>query len=144
MARAPIYLDYNASTPIAAEVQAAMAPFLSQHYGNPSSGHWAGAPAAQAVARARAQLAGLLGCSPQEVVFTSGGTEANNTALKGVVAAAGSERPHLVTTTVEHPAIVEPCRYLERHGVDVTYVPVDSTGLVDPGDIAAAIRPQTV
>jgi cysteine desulfurase len=155
MTRAPIYLDYNASTPLAAEVQAAMAPFLAQHYGNPSSGHWAGAPAAQAVARARAQLAGLLGCSPHEVVFTSGGTEANNTALKGVVTAGGivaaaagdaggSERPHLVTTTVEHPAIVEPCRYLERHGVDVTYVPVDSTGLVDPGDIAAAIRPQTV
>jgi len=146
MTLAPIYLDHNASTPIAAEVQAAMAPFFSQHYGNPSSGHWAGAPAAQAVARARAQIAGLLGCSPQEVVFTSGGTEANNTALKGVVTAAGAgaERPHLVTTTVEHPAIIEPCRYLERHGVDVTYVPVDATGLVDPGDVAAAIRPQTV
>jgi len=144
MTRAPIYLDYNASTPIAAEVQTAMAPFLSRHYGNPSSSHWAGAPAAQAVAQARARLASLLGCSPGEVVFTSGGTEANNTALKGVVTAAGSERPHLVTTTVEHPAIVEPCHYLERRGVDVTYVPVDSTGLVDPGDIAAAIRPQTV
>jgi cysteine desulfurase len=144
MMHAPIYLDYNASTPIAAEVQAAMAPYLSGHYGNPSSSHWAGAPAAQAVARARAQLASLLGCSPAEVVFTSGGTEANNTALKGVVSAAGSTRPHLVTTTVEHPAVVEPCLYLERRGVDVTYVRVDSTGLVDPGDIAAAIRPQTV
>lgn len=144
MRHAPIYLDFNASTPIAPEVQAAMAPYLSRHYGNPSSSHWAGAPAAQAVARARAQLASSLGCSPTEVVFTNGGTEANNTALKGVVSAAGSGRPHLVTTTVEHPAIVEPCRYLERRGVDVTYVPVDSTGLADPGDIAAAIRPQTV
>ena len=78
-----IYLDYNASTPIAPSVQAAMKPFLAGHYGNPSSGHWAGAPAAQAVARARDQIADLLGCSPAEVVFTSGGTEANNTALMG-------------------------------------------------------------
>ncbi len=84
-----IYLDYNASTPIAPSVQAAMLPFLAEHYGNPSSGHWAGAPAAQAVAHAREQVAALLGCSPREVVFTSGGTEANNTALKGVVEAAG-------------------------------------------------------
>ena len=139
-----IYLDYNASTPIAPSVQAAMLPFLAAHYGNPSSGHWAGAPAAQAVAHAREQVAALLGCSPREVVFTSGGTEANNTALKGVVEAAGVERPHIVTTAVEHPAIVEPCRYLERHGVDVTFVGVDATGLVDPDDIAAALRPGTV
>jgi len=121
-----------------------MLPFLAEHHGNPSSAHWAGAPAAQAVADAREQLAALLGCSPHEVVFTSGGTEANNTALKGVVEAAGTERPHIVTTAVEHPAIVEPCRYLERHGVDVTVVGVDATGLVDPDDIAAAIRPETV
>ena len=139
-----IYLDYNASTPIAPSVQAAMTPFLAGHYGNPSSGHWAGAPAAQAVAHAREQVAALLGCSPREVVFTSGGTEANNTALKGVVEAAGVKRPHIVTTAVEHPAIVEPCRYLERHGVDVTFVGVDTTGRVDPDDIAAALRPETV
>ena len=121
-----------------------MLPFLAEHYGNPSSTHWAGVPAAEAVARARDQLATLLGCSPGEVVFTSGGSEANNTALKGVVEASGVERPHIVTTAIEHPAIVEPCRYLERHGVDVTFVGVDSTGLVDPRDIAAAIRPETV
>ena len=139
-----IYLDHNASTPIAPQVREAMLPFLAEHHGNPSSAHWAGAPAAQAVADAREQLAALLGCSPHEVVFTSGGTEANNTALKGVVEAAGAERPHIVTTAVEHPAIVEPCRYLERHGVDVTVVGVDATGLVDPDDIAAAIRPETV
>ena len=139
-----IYLDHNASTPIAPQVREAMLPYLSEHYGNPSSGHWAGAPAAAAVARAREQLAGLLGCAADEVVFTSGGTEADNAALKGAVEAAGVERPHIVTTAVEHPAIVEPCRYLERHGIDVTFVGVDGTGLVDPDDIAAAIRPGTV
>ena len=139
-----IYLDNNASTPIAPAVRAAMLPSLEEHFGNPSSAHWAGAPAAEAVARARGQVAALLGCSPAEVVFTSGGTEANNTALKGVVDAAGRERPHVVTSAIEHPAILEPCHYLERRGVDVTYVPVDGAGLVDPGDVAAAIRPETV
>lgn len=139
-----IYLDYNASTPIAPEVREAMLPFLSEHYGNPSSAHWAGAPAAEAVAHARDQLAALLGASPDEVVFTSGGTEANNTALKGVAEASGVERPHIVTTAVEHPAVLEPCRYLERHGASVTYLPVDGTGLVDPDDVARAIRPETV
>jgi cysteine desulfurase len=141
---AHIYLDYNASTPIAPRVREAMQPYLAEHYGNPSSGHWAGAPAAEAVARAREQLAALLGCSPAEVVFTSGGTEANNTALKGVVEASGKARPHLIVSAVEHPAIVEPCRHLERHGADVTYLPVDGTGLVDPDDVARAIRPETV
>jgi cysteine desulfurase len=139
-----IYLDYNASTPIAPEVREAMLPYLGEHYGNPSSTHWAGAPAAEAVSGARGRLAALLGCSPAEVVFTSGGTEANNTALIGVVEASGRERPHVVTSAVEHPAIVEPCRYLERHGADVTYLPVDGTGLVDPSDVARAIRPETV
>jgi cysteine desulfurase len=139
-----IYLDYNASTPIAPAVREAMLPYLSEHYGNPSSTHWAGVPAAEAVADARSRVAALLGCSPAEVVFTSGGTEADNTALKGVVEASGRERPHVITSAVEHPAILEPCRYLERHGVEVTYLPVDGAGLVDPGDVAAAIRPETV
>ncbi len=139
-----IYLDYNASTPIAPEVRAAMLPYLSAHYGNPSSAHWAGVPAAEAVARARGQIAGLLGCSPAEVVFTSGGTESNNSALQGAFLAAGEGRRHLVTTRVEHPAVIEPCRFLERLGAEVTYVGVDAHGLVDPGDIAAAIRPDTI
>ena len=103
-----IYLDYNASTPMAPSVQEAMMPFLAEHYGNPSSAHWAGVPAAEAVARAREQLAALLGCSPGEVVFTSGGTEANNTALKGVVEAAGTERPHIVTTPSSTPRSSSP------------------------------------
>ncbi len=139
-----IYLDHNASTPIAPEVREAMLPYLEEGYGNPSSTHWAGTPAAAAVSGAREQVAGLLGCSPGEVVFTSGGTEADNAALKGVVEVFGRERPHIVTSAVEHPAIVEPCRYLERHGADVTYVPVDGTGLVDPDDVARAIRPESV
>ena len=139
-----VYLDYNASTPIHPAVQAAMAPFLAGSYGNPSSGHWAGVPAAQAVAQARAQVAGLLGCSPAEVVFTSGGTEANNTALQGAFFAAGEGPCHFVTTRIEHPAVIEPCHFLERLGAEVTYVGVDSRGLVDPGDIAAAIRSDTV
>ena len=139
-----IYLDHNASTPIAPRVREAMLPYLAEHYGNPSSMHWAGGPAAEAVARARDQLAGLLGCSPGEVVFTSGGTEANNTALKGVVEASGKERPHMVVSAVEHPAVLEPCRYLERHGASVTYLPVDGMGLIDPGEVKAAIRPETV
>lgn len=139
-----IYLDYNASTPIHPAVQEAMAPFLAGPYGNPSSGHWAGAPAARAVAHARAQIAGLLGCSPGEVIFTSGGTESNNAALLGAFWAAGEGRRHFVTTRIEHPAVVEPCRFLERLGAEVTSVGVDSQGLVDPGDIAAAIRADTV
>ena len=122
--------------------RAAMLPYLSEHYGNPSSTHWAGAPAAEAVARARGQVAGLLGCSPAEVVFTSGGTEANNTALTGVVEASGRERPHLIVSAVEHPAILEPCHYLERHGAAVTYLPVDGSGLVDPGDVGRGDPPR--
>ena len=139
-----IYLDYNASTPIAPEVREAMLPYLSEHYGNPSSTHWAGSPGAEAVARARGLVAALLGCSPGDVVFTSGGTEANNTALKGVAEASGKARPHIITSAVEHPAILEPCHYLERRGIEVTYLPVGRTGLVDPDDVARAIRPQTV
>jgi cysteine desulfurase len=139
-----IYLDYNASTPIHPAVQAAMAPFLAGSYGNPSSGHWAGAPAAQAVARARAQIADLLGCSPREVIFTSGGTESNNTSLLGAFWAADEGKRHIVTTRIEHPAIIEPCHFLERLGAEVTYVGVDSRGLVDPEDIAKAIRADTI
>ena len=139
-----IYLDHNASTPLHPRVQAAMTPFLAGHYGNPSSGHWAGAPAARAVARARAQIADLLGCSPAEVLFTSGGTESNNAALLGAFWAAGDGRRHFVTTRIEHPAVSEPCHFLERLGAEVTSVGVDSTGLVDPDEVAAAIRSETI
>jgi len=144
MDTAQIYLDHNASTPIDPSVRAAMAPYLAAAFGNPSSGHWAGAPARAAVETARAQVAALLGCAPGEVVFTSGGTEANNAALTGAFFAAAGPSRHIVTTLIEHPAIIEPCRFLERLGATVTYVGVDATGTVDPDDIRKALRPDTI
>jgi cysteine desulfurase len=139
-----IYLDYNASTPLAPEVAAAMRPLLSEAFGNPSSTHWAGVPAKAALESARAQVAALLGCEPSEVIFTSGGTEANNAALKGVWFALRERGHHLVTTRVEHPAVLEPCRWLASLGAEVTFVPVDRFGRVDPGDVRAALTPRTV
>jgi cysteine desulfurase len=139
-----IYLDYNASTPIAPEVAAAMQPFLSEHYGNPSSHHWAGAPAKEALEKARSQVAALLGCQPSEIVFTSGGTEANNHAIKGAFFALRHKGHHLITTQVEHPAVLQPCRFLERLGAEVTYLPVDGGGMVDPDAVRRAITPRTL
>jgi len=139
-----IYLDYNASTPIAPEAAAAMRALMERGFGNPSSPHWAGMPARQAVEGARRQVANLLACTPEEIVFTSGGSEANNLALKGVFFAGARECPHIVTTQVEHPAIVAPCRFLERLGATVTWLPVDGTGRVDPDDLRRAITPDTV
>ncbi len=138
-----VYLDYNASTPIAPEVREAMLPYLESAYGNPSSTHWAGRPAREAVEKSRQQVADLLGCAPAEIVFTSGGTEANNYALKGAFYANGA-KGHFVTTTIEHPAINAPLRFLQTLGAAVTVVPVDSAGMVDPAAIAAAIRLDTI
>src|SRR5260370_33344995 len=117
-----IYLDYNASTPIEPEVAEAMRPFLTGCYGNPSSHHWAGAPAHQAVEKARSQVAGLLGCAPGEIVFTSGGTEANNHAIKGAFFAMRERGNHIITTQMEHPATLQPCRVLETLGARATYL----------------------
>ncbi len=139
-----IYLDFNASTPLAPQVRAAMAQMLEEPYGNPSSSHWAGTPARQAVEGARAKVARLLGCKQSEVVFTSGGSEANNHALKGVFFAAGRRGAHIITTQVEHPAIINPCRFLEKLGASVTYLPVDGYGCVDPDDVRKALRPESV
>ena len=139
-----IYLDYNASTPIAPEVADAMRPFLTEHYGNPSSSHWAGAPAKHAVEKARGQVAALLGCKPQDIIFTSGGTEANNHAIKGAFFALRDRGNHVVTTQVEHPATIQPCRFLERLGAEVTYLPVDRTGMVSPEAVQKAITPRTI
>lgn len=139
-----IYLDFNASTPVAPEVAEIMRHALETGHGNPSSSHWAGVPARQMVEDARTRVAGLLGCAPQEIVFTSGGSEANNHALKGVFFASGKERPHFVTSSAEHPAIVAPLRFLERLGARVTWLPVDGTGLVDPDDLRHAMTADTV
>jgi cysteine desulfurase len=139
-----IYLDYNASTPIDPTVAAAMKPFLHGHFCNPSSGHWASVGAKAALEAARGQVAELLGCSQDEIVFTSGGSEANNLALKGAFLALRSKGDHIVTTRVEHPAILEPCRFLEGMGAQVTYLPVDRSGRVDPNDLRGAITPRTI
>jgi len=139
-----IYLDYNASTPIDPAVAAAMKPFLADHFGNPSSGHWAAAPAKAALEKARGQIAALLGCEKDDVVFTSGGSEANNLALKGVYFAQRDGGDHVITTRIEHPAIIEPCRFVERLGARVTYLPVDRFGRVDPDDLRQAITPRTI
>src|SRR5689334_7392933 len=139
----PIYLDYNASTPVDAAVGAAMRPFLEEAFGNPSrNGHWASAPAKAALDRARAEVAALLGATPEEIVFTSGGSEANNLAIKGTYFAAKRGNAHIITTAIEHPAVLAPCRFLERLGASVTYLPVDRTGLVDPEDVRRAITQQ--
>ena len=138
-----IYLDFNASTPIAPEVADAMRGVLAELFGNPSSEHWAGEPAKRAVEKARAQVAALLECRPNEIVFTSGGSEANNHALKGVFFAKRRDKAHFITTQVEHPAIINPCRFLEGLGATVTYLPVDGFGRVDPDDVRPAITPET-
>ena len=143
-AQRQIYLDYNASTPIDPAVAAAMRPYLADGYGNPSSGHWAAKPAAIALERARGDVAAMLGRPSDEVVFTSGGSEANNLALKGVFFANRDKGDHIITTRIEHPAILAPCRFLERLGARVTYLPVDSKGRVDRDDLRTAITPRTI
>jgi len=139
-----IYLDFNASTPLAPEVAEAMQPFLTHHYGNPSSLHWAGAPAKEAVEHARRQVADLLSCHPHEIVFNSGGSESNNHAIKGVFFALRGKGNHIVTTQIEHPAVLNPCRFLEKLGAAVTCVGVDQYGRVDPDDVEKSITPKTI
>jgi len=138
-----IYLDYNATTPTDPRVADAMRPFLTAIFGNPSSDHRAGREARQAVDTARCQVARCIGAHPDEIVFTSGGTESNNLALRGVVAECGGG--HVITSAIEHPAVLEVVLEMERHlGVEVTIVGVDSTGRVDPGAVADALRSDTV
>ena len=139
-----IYLDFNASTPIAPEVAEAMRPFLTQHFGNPSSRNWAGEPAREAVEKARRQVASLLQGHPSEIVFTSGGSESNNHAIKGAFFALREKGNHIITTQIEHPAILNPCRFLEKLGGKVTYIGVDRFGRVDPEEIEKAITLKTI
>jgi cysteine desulfurase len=126
------------------EVLDALLPFYREQFGNPSSVHWAGRQVAGAVERAREQVAALLNCSPAEVVFLSCGTEADNMALKGTVDALKDKGNHIITTAVEHPAVLETCRYLEKTGCRVTYLPVDSDGMLDLAELERAITPQTI
>jgi cysteine desulfurase len=139
-----IYLDYNATTPIAPSVQEAMLPFLAEHYGNPSSSHSLGRACAEAISDAREQLAALLGADADEIYYTGGGTESNNMALKGVFLAPGVERgSQLIISSIEHPAVSEPAQYLRRLGFEVTVVGCDRFGIVDPDHIRQAITAKT-
>ena len=139
-----VYLDHNATTPIHAEVAAAMVPVLERVFGNPSSSHAFGRAARRVVDQGREQVAALLGCRSREIVFTSGGTEANNLALQGIAFALRDQGDHLITTEVEHPAVLEVMSHLERLGFAVTRVGVDPMGRVDPEAIRAAITPRTI
>ena len=139
----PIYLDHNATTPIAPDVAAAMLPYLHERFGNPSSSHSYGQAAKAAVEDSRGRVASLLGCRPPEVVFTGGGTESNNYAIKGAAFAMRDRGDHVVTSAVEHPAVAEVCRWLQERGFRVTVLPVDGAGLVDPADLEKAVTERT-
>ena len=138
----PIYMDYNATTPVWPEVLEAMLPFLRRKFGNPSSDHAYGRAARTAVEQARRQVADLLHCAEDEIIFTSGGTEANNLAIRGAMELS-TERRHIVTSAVEHPATVQPCAWLESQGIAVTRVPVNRTGHVEEQSVSAALRSDT-
>ncbi len=144
MKKEPIYLDYNASSPISKEVAEAMRPFLDNYFGNPSSMHKYGAEAKKAVEKARHQVASLINCDPSEIIFTSGGTESNNYAIKGIAFANKDRGKHIITSAIEHPAVFEVCNYLSKNGFEITTVPVDSFGFVAPEDIRKSIKPNTI
>lgn len=139
-----IYLDYNATTPLHKEVIEAMQPFISEYFGNPSSLHWYGMQTKMAIAKAREQVAALLECQPDEIIFTSGGTESNNFAIQGIAFANQSKGNHIITSAIEHPAVTEVCKYLEKKGFRITYVPVDENGLISLKEVVSAITPETI
>jgi cysteine desulfurase len=143
MASDPIYLDYNATTSIDPEVAEAMLPYLHRHFGNPSSSHAYGITTSEAVTSARLQVAELLGATPEEVVFTSGGTESNNMVIQGLARRLASQGRHIITSSVEHPAVLEPCYALEKDNFCVTILPVDGEGGVSPEVVAQAITSET-
>ena len=139
-----VYLDHNASTPVHAQVADAMQRTLDGMFGNPSSTHWAGTSAKEAIGIGRQQVAELLGCASDEVVFTSGGSESNNLAIKGVAFTHLATGSHIITSAIEHPATLEPCQFLARaFDVSLSIVPVDGFGMIDPDDVRRAITPQT-
>jgi len=138
----PIYLDYNASTPVDPRVLQEMLPYLKEKFGNPSSSHPYGVALKAGIEQARERVAALLGCTASEIIFTSGATESNNMVIKGIAKAAGKGK-HFITSQIEHPAVLEPCRNLERFGYSVTYLPVNKEGMVNPVDLENAITPNT-
>ena len=140
----PIYLDYNSTTPVDRAVLEAMLPYFADSFGNASSIHSAGQRGRAAVDAARESVAALIGAKPAEIVFTSGGTEADNLALFGSVAASNQTRKHIITTTIEHHAVLNAAQALEKQGVEVTFVPVGASGIVDPEDIRRALRPESI
>jgi cysteine desulfurase len=140
----PVYFDYAATTPCAPEVVAAMLPYFSDRFGNPSSMHAFGQETKGAVEEAREGIAAFLGAAPGEIVFTSGGTESNNMAVKGVAYARRGKGNHIITSPIEHHAVLEPCHFLEKEGFEVTILPVDGDGLVDPDDVRRAVTDKTV
>jgi len=137
-------MDNNATTPVRPEVIESMLPFYREQFGNPSSVHWAGRAVAGAVEKAREQVARLINCSPAEVVFISCGSEGDNMAIKGTADALREKGNHIITTAVEHPAVLETCQFMERQGYRVTYLPVDRDGMLDLGELEAAITDQTI
>jgi cysteine desulfurase len=142
--KTPIYLDYNATTPILKEVADEMKPYLYEHFGNPSSSHIYGQKTKHAIDNARTRVAKLLNCSPNELIFTSGGSESNNYAIKGYAFANKHKGNHIITSSVEHPAVLEVCGFLETKGFDVTYLPVDKNGRLVEGAFEEAIKPNTI
>ena len=141
----PIYLDYNATTPIDPNVSGAMLPYLREHFGNPSTSYAYGQHAKKAIERARGQVAALIGATPEEIIFTSGGSESNNHAIIGAALGNSQQGKHIITSRIEHPAVINPCRYLEeRLGFKVTYIPVGKYGLVSPQDIRHTITRDTI
>jgi len=140
----PIYMDHSATTPVAAEVLEAMLPFFSDKFGNASSLHAFGREAKEALEESRQRVARLLNADPEEIVFTSGGTESDNLALRGIAYKNRNSGRHIITSQIEHPAILETCRSLEQEGFSVTYLPVNSEGLVELSELERAIRPDTI
>jgi cysteine desulfurase len=139
-----VYLDYAATTPIRPEVFQAMEPYLTKEFGNPSSIHHFGKQARIAIEEVREKIAKALGAKNEEIIFTSGGTESNNMALKGVAYALSDKGKHIITSSIEHHAILEPCHFLEKLGFEITYLPVDKEGFIDPDSLRKAIRKDTI
>ncbi|PZD72405.1 Cysteine desulfurase IscS [Acaryochloris thomasi RCC1774] len=144
VAKRPIYLDHQATTPVDSEVVTAMLPYFTEHPGNPSSSHLFGWEAEAAVKQARRMLADVIRATPEEIIFTSGATEANNLAIKGIAEAYLQKGRHIVTVQTEHNAVLEPCRYLETLGFEVTYLPVQDQGLIDLNRLEQTLRSDTV